>query len=194
LIHRNLYRMDLIDESELLFEFHNGSHAAFERIYHEFHTTVFLWAIKYNQSEENAKDIRSKCFIKLWDQRDKLEFKSMHAIAGWLRHVVFNSCVDETRRTIIRERKSNEIISRFVQYYDDDVFEVSDKEAIILNRLLKRIDSLPVKFKTVFNMRVLEELKFKEISQKLNIDLSLAKKRYARALFLIRKPVEDNHS
>jgi len=175
------------DESELLFEFHNGNHAAFERLYDEFHTIVFLWAKKYNQSHEDAKDIRSKCFVKLWEQHSTLKFKSMRSVAGWLRFIVFNSCVDANRRTIIREKKSYEIISRFMRYHDDDVFEVSDKEAIVLNRIIKRINTLPVGIKTVFNMRVLEELKFREISEKLNIDLSLAKKRYARALFLLKK-------
>lgn len=179
--------MDYKEENEILIEFHNGSHAAFERLYHEFHTTVFLWAIKYQQPEEDAKDIRSKCFIKLWELHDSLYFKSMHALAGWLRHVVYNSCVDATRRTVIREKKSNEIISRFVQYYDNDAYEVSDKEAIILDRIIKRIDSLPVKIKTVFNMRVCDGLKFREISVKLNEDISTVKKRYTRAVFLIKK-------
>jgi RNA polymerase sigma-70 factor (ECF subfamily) len=171
----------------LLFEFHNGNHAAFERLYNEFHTTVFLWAKKYHQSEEDAKDIRSKCFIKLWEQHSTLKFKSMRSVAGWLRFIVFNSCIDATRRTIIREKKSYEIISRFVQYHDDDVFEVSDKEAVVINRLIKRIELLPVKNKIVFNMRVYDQLKFREISEKLNIDLSVVKKRYTRALFLLKK-------
>lgn len=176
-------------EKEILYELSKGSHWAFEHIYNRFHTQIFVVAHRYIRSEDEAKDIRSKCFTKLWELREKLEFDSMGALFSWLRTIASNSCIDFLRKENIREAKELDIITHYWQEHYNDTFESSDKEAVILDRLLKQIDQLPPKFKQVFKMRWLNDLKFREISDQIGADISTVKKRYARALTLLRKCV-----
>lgn len=174
-------------EKEILLEFSKGSVSAFEKIYNRFHTRMYIEAHRHIKSEDDAKDIRSKCFIKLWELREQLHFESMGALFCWLRANIIHSCIDLSRSISIREVKQTEVIFKYWQDNHPDIFEASDKEAIILERLLKQIEELPPKFKVVFKMRWLDDLKFREIAEKLNADLSTIKKRYARALILLRK-------
>ena len=179
-------------DKEILAAFSQGSPLAFEHIYNRFHTNIFLVAHRYIRSEEDAKDIRSKCFIKLWEQRDKLNFDTMGALFSWLRATITNSCIDYLRSISIRESKKPEIVQRYWQNNEMEIFEASDKEAIILERLLKDIDRLPPKCKEVFKMRWLRDLKFREIAEELNTDVSTIKKRYARAVVLLKRNIPDS--
>jgi RNA polymerase sigma-70 factor (ECF subfamily) len=111
----------------------------------------------------------------------------MGALFSWLRTTVSNSCIDFLRKENIREAKEADVITHYWQEHYNDTFEASDKEAVILERLLKQIDQLPPKFKQVFKMRWLLDLKFREISEQIGADISTVKKRYSRALTLLRK-------
>jgi RNA polymerase sigma-70 factor, ECF subfamily len=179
-------------DKEILVAFSQGNPSAFEHIYNRFHTNIFLVAHRYIRSDEDAKDIRSNCFIKLWELREKLEFDSMGALFSWLRSTITNSCIDYLRSISIRESKRPEILLRYCQHNDIEIFEASDKEAIILEKLLKEIEQLPAKFKEVFKMRWLRDLKFREIAEELNTDVSTIKKRYARAIVLLKRNIPDS--
>jgi RNA polymerase sigma-70 factor (ECF subfamily) len=179
-------------DKEILAAFSQGSALAFEHIFHRFHTHIFLVAHRYIRSEEDAKDIRSKCFIKLWEHRDKLNFDTMGALFAWLRATITNSCIDYLRSISIRESKRPEIVKRYWQDSEIEIFEAGDKEAIILERLRKEIDRLPPKCKEVFKMRWLRDLKFREIAEELNTDISTIKKRYARAVELLKRKVPES--
>jgi RNA polymerase sigma-70 factor, ECF subfamily len=179
-------------DKEILVAFSQGNPSAFEHIYNRFYTNIFLVAHRYIHSEEDAKDIRSKCFIKLWEQRDALNFDTMGALFSWLRTTITNSCFDYLRSISIRQSKQPEIVKRYWQDNDIELFEASDKEAIILERLLKQIEGLPPKLKVVFKKRWLGDLKFREIAEELNTDVSTIKKRYARALVLLKRNIPDS--
>jgi len=174
-------------EKQILMELSQGSPSAFEFIYNKFYVRMYIEANRYIRSEEDAKDIRSKCFIKLWELRNKLQFDSMGALFSWLRVTVSNSCVDFLRSQSIKRGKEPEVIVNYWQEHNSEVFEASEKEAVILERLLKQIDRLPPKFKQVFKMRWLNDLKFREIAEQLGADVSTIKKRYARAITLIKR-------
>lgn len=173
-------------DKEILKALHEGSESAFEYIYKEMHTSIFLVARKHINSEDDAKDVRANCFMKLWDRRDKLVFNSMSELYTWLKVTATNNCIDQKRKTTYQESKKQDIINNNLQDQDNYVFEVEDKEAAILNRLMARIENLPPKFKTVFKMRWLDDLLFREIASKLGEDVSTVKKRYARAIKLIK--------
>ena len=64
-------------DKEILVAFSQGSPLAYEHIYKRFHTNIFLVAHRYIRSDDDAKDLRSKCFIKLWEQHDALSFETM---------------------------------------------------------------------------------------------------------------------
>lgn len=179
-------------DKEILAALSLGDPLAFEHIYHRFHTNIFLVAHRYVRSQEDAKDIRSKCFIKLWEQREKLSFESMGALFSWLRLTVTNGCIDYLRSISIRDAKRPEIVTKYLQDNEKEIFEANDKEAIILERLLKDIDGLPQKIKDVFKMRWLRDLKFREIAEELGSDVSTVKKRYARAVVLLKRNIPDS--
>jgi len=174
-------------DKETLVAFQKGDAKAFEMIYNRFYTDVFFIAKGLIKSGEDAKDIRSNCFIKLWEQRERLNFNSMGGISSWLKKIAANECLDSLRRINIRIKREDKVLDAFLSYNEMDILEISDKEALIINRLLKKIEELPAKQKEVFKMRWQNDLKFREIAEQLHTDISTIKKRYSRALTLLKK-------
>lgn len=174
-------------EKEILVALHEGNQAAFEYIYKQMHTKIFLVARRYVSSDDDAKDIRSNCFMRLWEMRDNLVFSTMAEVSTWLCVSAKNRAIDNKRTLRMHEKKEDKVIDAYLQDNDKYVFEIADKEAALLNRLLKEIESLPPKVKTIFKMRWLDDLLFKEIAAKLMANESTVKKRYARAVYLLRK-------
>jgi len=175
-----------MNDYELLNRFHNGDEKAFEAIYRRYHTNIFFICAKYFLSAEEAQDVRSSCFIKLWTLRDKLVFENLQSLYSWLKSTAVNQCIDYKRKAALHASKMTEIEKQILSENDTYVFELADKEALIVNRLLTRLEKLPIKFKEVFKMRCYDELKFVEIAKLLNENVSTVKKRYARAVKLIR--------
>lgn len=182
-----------MNNDELLIAFSNGDEIAFNMIYQKYHTIIFLIIKDYVHSEDDAKDIRSGCFIKLWELHDKLHFNSLAALFVWLRTTAKNRCVDYLRALKIYDNKKKIIENEYSYYSEKEIFEVADKEAAILNRILKRLDRMPNMFKEVFMMRCLDEMKFTEIAKVLNADISTVKKRYSRALYLLKNSIQINN-
>jgi len=175
----------ILNEEETIVAFSKGDASAFEHIYNKYHTQIYFVAQKY-LSADDAKDIRANSFLKLWEMHDTLHFDSMRAIYGWLRKITANSCIDHLRMIAIRLSKEDIIKTQYFIEHQNHAFELSDKEAIIVERIRKQIEALPPMVKDVFKMR-LNEMKFKDIAATLQADISTIKKRYARALTLINR-------
>lgn len=173
-------------EQEILQGFRKGDPESFRYIYDTFYVSVYLKANRYLKSEEEAKDIRARCFTKFWELHGRLEFNSMGDVYAWLNKTVSNSCIDFLRRQNLARTKTKIIYSKWVEN-DKEIYEADEKEAAIIERLLKQIDQLPPKFKQVLKMRWLNDLKFREIAEQLGADVSTIKKRYARAITLLKR-------
>jgi RNA polymerase sigma factor (sigma-70 family) len=172
---------------DILTGFSRGDPIDFEYLYNKFYPFALFLARKYIKSEEDARDIRSKCFTKLWILKDKLHFDSMGAIYSWIRTTITRDCIDLLRSAVIQELRNPKLTLLYLQEHETELFEVSDKEAVVIGRLLKQIDQLPTNCRVVFKLRWLDDLKFKEIAVMLRINISTAKKRYARAVLLLQK-------
>jgi len=112
----------------------------------------------------------------------------MAEVYGWLRSTAANRCVDLTRSAKIRESKTPYITDYYTNH-SPDLFELDDKKAAIIERLMERVNKLPERNKNIFLMRCFDGLKFKEIAAILNKDISTIKKRYARAIEIIKKDI-----
>jgi RNA polymerase sigma-70 factor (ECF subfamily) len=178
---------------EILNRFHEGDPRAFEMIYKEFYVFVYFRAVKMLSRSQDAKDVRSLCFMRLWNIHSKIRFLNYAQLYGWLNLTLHRICIDFIRHRRMVEGKADKIYHICIdEQKQKDVFEATDAEAAVIDRILKQIDKLPEKYKRVFIMRCYDELKYTEIAKKLGITLSNAKKRYKRAVELIKYDRKTN--
>ena len=78
---------------------------------------------------------------------------------------------------------------------DDGVFELSDTEMNALGNfamadMMKCIEQLPLGYKTVFNLYVIEGYKHKEIADMLGVDINTSKSQLSRAKVQVQRELE----
>lgn len=139
-----------------------------------------VYALKYCDSFQMAEDIVQELFVKIWDKKLFLTFEN--AISPYLFKAIKNNALlaiknNSKYRFVEIEDQVNKLIS------DDIDIENLEREK---EKLHKEIDALPEKSKEVFKAIVLNNLKYKEVAQQLNISVNTVKTHYSRALKQLR--------
>lgn len=161
--------------------------------------------LRYVSDSENVKDILQEGFIKVFSHIK--DFKGDGAFDGWIKRIFVNTAISYLRK---QNRKSNYIR---IEDVDESVFPenemyLSNQNASndnINNRsnqntaetiwsadlseveLLNALHKIPEKYRIVFNMFCIENIKHEEISVILDIDITTSRTRLLRARGIIQK-------
>lgn len=129
-------------------------------------------------AQEAVSTAFARAFNKLDELRETMQFES------WFKSILIRECID----TIRREKR---------HAFDDLADEVTITAAgngilseLATDDLLNIIDSLPVGYKTIFNLFAIEGFGHKEISQMLGISENTSKTQYFKAKAAIRDILE----
>lgn len=141
--------------------------------------------LRYFSSSEEAEDALQMGFIKVFDKLDK--FDNRGSLEGWVRRIMVNTALDAIRKN--KKFEDNISIDK-VDYQmkssiEDGVDILSAKD------LLGLIQSIPLGYRTVFNMFALEGYSHQEIAKELNISEGTSKSQYARARAYIKNKLEQ---
>lgn len=139
---------------------------------------LFLIALSFTSSADDAEDILQSVFLKLWKHNKPFD-DEMH-MDKWLTVV----CVNESKN-ILRDffRKHKDL--------DDNIIDESSFDNSSQYDLFKTIMRLPEKERTVIHLFYYEDYKVKEIAKMLKISESAVKTRLNRARSKIKEYLGD---
>lgn len=156
---------------------------------------------RYVGDVDTAKDIAQDGFLKVFSGIK--QFKGKGSFEGWMKRIFINTAISHLRK---KSKEGNQIRFDEINEFDASMFEthVSDiqddvnalqKENIDLvlladlseDELLKALNEIPEKFRTVFNLFCIEHIKHDEIAHILKIDKATSRTRLLRARGLIQK-------
>lgn len=184
----------------------NGDRDGLREIYEEYVSYIYGIVMQMIGNRENAEDITSDFFIRLWEKSESYRAGNGHR--GWMATIARNMAVD-----FIRKRKREELVPRFDDGGEDaedrsgygelqqaamaekdgggseGYFRVSEVEDQVLAEMTIReaLESLNEKERVVVHMKILGELTFKEISNILQIPMGTVAWRYREALSKLRR-------
>jgi RNA polymerase sigma-70 factor (ECF subfamily) len=130
------------------------------------------------------------------------QFRGDAALATWLSHLVLNECLARLRREarrhnvmpIVPECRDEEQMAFDMDpmhAHDDNSPEQQVSRAEIRALLERKLDTLPVGFRTVFVLRTVEEMSIEETAQVLNIPEATVRSRHFRARNLLRAALAE---
>ena len=163
----------------------NGDKQGLKTIYDEYLDYIYRIVYGVVGRKEDAEDITSDFFIKLWQQAGK--FKSGSGHKAYLATMARNMAIDHMRKY------KKEILESFTQESEDEpVFEPAGKEntedEVLENLSIKEaISRLNPAEQQVINMKVLSEMTFAEISASLNVPMGTVTWRYREAIKKLRR-------
>lgn len=157
----------------------DGDKSALKEIYEAYLTYIYTVVYGVVQSKENAEDITSEFFIKLWNMSDTYKPQT-GSHKGFLATIARNMAIDylrKTRREVFPEEMPDEP-SDTIAVEDEVIGDISLKEAL---------ESLNDKEREVVSMKVLSEMTFQEIADTLSTPLGTVTWRYRTAMEKLRR-------
>lgn len=177
---------DLADRSA------RGDQAAFEMVMRRHNTRLFRVARSILKHDEEAEDALQDAYLHAY--RHMGDFRGSAQLGTWLTRIVINQALMNVRR-----QKRDQVLVSF-----DDRRTPADREtgmpdtisesppdatlrAETRQLLERRIDELPLAFRTVFVMREVEEMTVEETAHCLEIPEATVRTRLFRARALLRE-------
>ena len=170
----------------------NGDKGGLKDIYEAYLSYIFRIIYEIVKSRENAEDITSDFFIKLWEKADSYRPGSGHK--AFLTVMARNMTID-----FLRKHKKEELSAMLndlgtdpnADYqkalpYVNTADNPTEKEVIAEMSLKAALDFLGEAERQVISMKILGELTFKEISEILSCPLGTITWRYQNAIKKLR--------
>jgi len=147
----------------------------FQNAVHQYSGILFTICRRYARDESMAKDFLQDCWLRIYHNLDK--YDSSRSFEAWIKKITVNECLKN-----IRDHKN-----KFDALVDVN-FDATETPIDKLNNedLLKLINSLPMVFKTVFNLYVIDGYSHKEIAKLLKISEATSRSKLARGRAWLR--------
>lgn len=157
-------------------------------LYRQYSGKMFAVCLRYAGSRMEAEDMLQDAFIKVFDHIN--QFNHQGSFEGWIRKIVINTALAHLRKMklLIAEQLSERHASAF-EYLpgEDAISRISAKEIQVF------ISELPVGYRVVFNLYVVDGFSHQEIAQQLNISESTSRSQLTKARLMLRKKIVSQY-
>ncbi|MBA3285772.1 MAG: RNA polymerase sigma-70 factor [Nitrosopumilus sp.] len=166
----------------------DGDIGAFEIIFKSHYVKLTLYANKFLNDINVSEEIVSEALTFLWEKRGEIVFSA--SVTAYLYKMVQNRCLNHIKHQKVENEYVNYMIRNKLldELPEHDSNPYLEKELAQLIRVA--IDSLPEKCKLVFEMSRFEELKNREIAQRLNISQNTVERHMTLAFEKLRKSLK----
>lgn len=156
----------------------SGDKEGLREIYEAYISYIYTIVLGIIGSRENAEDVTSEFFIRLWTVADTYQANGAHK--AWLATIARNMALDfirKNKREIPTEEFEEDVSSEETPE-QEVVGDMSVQEALAVLNEAERI---------VVDMKVLAEMSFREISETLNVPMGTVTWRYQNAIKKLRR-------
>ncbi len=127
-----------------------------------------------------ATDIAQDVFMRVWEKQMTLHLQNDKYL---LYKMAKDIQISKYRRTAVEQKYTQRMQLTLTEAFEDGNFDYKQLKLKYENALA----NLPDKQRTVFLMSRMEELKYTEIAERLDISIKAVEKRMSNALFYLRK-------
>lgn len=152
-----------------------------EAVYNRYSAQMYALCLRYVKESGAAEDILIIGFMKVFDRIH--QFKGTGSFGGWIRRIMINECLMylDKEKSLYKEIGLEGALPDPVYSLPSDSLAVED--------LMKLINSLPIGYRTVFNLYAIEGFSHQEIAKKLKISENTSKSQLCRARTYLQKMI-----
>jgi RNA polymerase sigma-70 factor (family 1) len=173
-----------LEKDDWLTAFNQGNSSAFRLIFENYNRLLFTCSIQLVKDKEQAEDIVSEAFTKLWQRHEV--FQTEEHIKAFLFVTTRNASLNYLRH--IQRKTASQSELSYLQRDKDDQDVITDMiEGELLRRIYPLIETLPTKCKTIFKLIYFEDASTDEVAEKLHITPRNVLNQKRRAIQLLKK-------
>ncbi len=175
-----------MNEEDLVRRAQSGDKGAFELLAKLHARTLFRMAYRLVNSAEVAEDITQEALMKAYQNIGS--FRGDSKFSSWLIQIVVN-----TGRNVLRgqnRRNESNIEDEVIAAEHKDYQKIEGLQT--MTRLKAAVDALPPRQKLALELRLFEELSFKEIATIMDCPFDTAKANFRHALIKLREKLAED--
>lgn len=158
----------------------DGDKSALKELYEEY--MPYLYTVIYGVlgNREEAEDVTSECFIKIWQTADR--YKPGNGHKGYLAAIARNMAIDS-----IRKRSKEELTDEMPEDSGEYGKSGPEEESVSGITIKAAMEKLPPSEREIINMKVLSDMTFKEISETLKVPMGTVTWRYGEGIKKLKR-------
>ena len=169
------------EESKLIQGCLKSDRLAQRQLYESYSGKFLSICTRYLKDREHAEDVMIEGFMKIFEKLPQFENKG--SFEGWMKRIMVTQALMKLRSSKHMMMEVNVVSD---QEYPNHHYEINHLET---EDLLDMVQSLPVGYRTVFNLYAVEGYSHKEIADLLGITESTSKSQLNRARNVLKERI-----
>ena len=178
----------VVHDDQFLEAFTKGDINQFEIMYKQYFKPLHCYAYTIIKDEMGAEEIVQNLFLKLWEKKEQIEIQT--SLKAYLYKAVYFDSLNYLKHEKVKSNyqthtqyvmKNNQANNATNQLYHRNLEE----------RLRNAMNELPEQCRTVFQLSRFEELKYREIAERLKISEKTVEHHMGKALKSLRLKLVD---
>lgn len=190
--------ISVLEDRILIQLYKNGDEDAFKQLLFRHKDKVFRFIKLKVKDVDLSNDIFQDVFIKVINTIKSGTYNEEGKFLPWVMRIAHNLIIDHFRRNarfkhVSESTSLKEDFNVFSTLSSDNKNieeQITTKE--LLDQMVSLVDYLPSSQKKILNMRIFQDMSFKEIAEAENISINTALGRMRYALLNIRKLIEKH--
>ena len=180
------FRME-VNDSVIIQLLGERNEQAFEKVFKSHFKNLLAYACTMLREEAAAEEVVQNVFYKIWERNEKLSISG--SVTAYLYRAVHNESLNYI--------KHQKVVSIYQTQASNDMKVHTDTASrrVLLKELEAKLqhalNDLPEQCRIIFQMSRFEELKYREIAEKLDISVKTVENQMGKALKVLRIKLAD---
>ena len=157
--------------------------SAQRKIYEKYSSRMFAVCLRYAKDRDAAMDMLQDGFITVFSKISS--YRDEGSFEGWMRRIFVNTALMSLRRNDVLKGAEDHSGAGSDLPFEGNILGGLDGQ-----RIVKLIGEMPVGFRTVFNLSVIDGFSHQEIAQKLGISEGASRSQLSRARVWLQERIK----
>lgn len=153
-------------------------------LYKHYYAYGMSICLRYSKDRDEASTILNDGFMNVFQNIKK--FSQERPFKPWLRRILINASINHFKRSLRRAKVTS------LDHADTLTIEEQSTSAIGYGEVIDMIQKLPLAYRTIFNLYVIEGYKHEEIAEMLGISIGTSKSNLFKAKNKLRKILQEH--
>lgn len=181
------FRMDLGGTKPVPLGIPTGE-VAFEALYTSHFRRLYAYAFTILKEEMAAEEMVQNVFFKIWEKRGVVDIST--SVTAYLYRSVYHESLNYLKHNKVKAAYQAETSARTANNYQHPA-DGKARVAELQEKLEEALADLPEQCRTIFQMSRFEELKYREIAERLGISVKTVEAQMGKALKIMRVRLAD---
>ena len=158
----------------------------FEKVFKEHFKNLHAYAGSILKDDASAEEIVQQVFLKLWEKKEQIG--DLQSVPAYLYRSVHNECLNFLKHIKVKAAHQAHTL-----HASKDLDNPTDQATLkeLQSRIDAAVNALPEQCRTIFQLSRYEELKYREIADKLGLSVKTVENQMGKALKTLRAKLAD---